>query len=163
MSESVLKSRSACLPSDDVLLANPAFAGTPKFRIRSRLEIWLRASVAGIVVFTMAIVLQWLVYNFWLQHEGLRYAGPIAGAIITMLLVQRIEANVRLQRIGEARRLEVIALMNHHIRNSLQAFVNIAGASDFAEHIMASVTRIESVLSDVATKLHPDEKRPSQV
>jgi hypothetical protein len=149
--------RSDFLADNNILLANPAFASTPKFRIRSPREVWLRALLAGTVVFATAIVFQWIVYILWLQHEGLRYTGPAVGGIITMLLVQRIEATVRVQRIGEALRFEVIGLMNHHIRNALQAFVNIAGTSDSTEQIMNSVTRIEWVLSEVVTKLHPDE------
>jgi hypothetical protein len=72
----------------------------------------------------------------------------LSGAFAAML-VQGMSLQTRRFRLSELRRLESIALMNHHIRNALQAIVCCSGSSESAEIIHDSVNRIGLVLADV--------------
>ncbi len=45
-------------------------------QIPSDLSICLQSIVSGLVVFTIAIFLQWLIYNDWMHNNGpLRFVG----------------------------------------------------------------------------------------
>jgi hypothetical protein len=131
------------------LLENPGFIRKPDLKIRSDAEIWLASLSSGVVVFLGALVIQWIIYDRFLHQDGLRFVGSVISGAFAVLLVHGMSLETRRSRLSELRRLESIALMNHHIRNALQAIVCCSGTSESAEVIHDSVNRIQWVLSDV--------------
>ena len=134
---------------------------TPGLRIRSVREIWMWSVGAGLLVFTIAVLGQWVIYNLLLDHEGVRIVGGTIGAIVTTILVNRVLIQQREAAIADLNRFRVIAEMNHHIRNALQTisyqrYLNGGGAE--AEHLKEAVNRIEWVLKEIL----PDVVGPGQ-
>ncbi len=140
------------------LLDDPAFLPRSKDHIRSPLQIWLIAISIGLLVFLIALGLQWVIYDRFLHEDGVRIVGSAIAAVIAGILVQTLETAARNQRLRERQRLEVIALLNHHIRNALQAIISASGSSDSTNTIRLSAERIEwalgEVLPDLNSKLH---------
>ena len=130
------------------LLQNPAFLRKPSLKIRSNAEIWLLSLGAGVLVFIGSLAIQWIIYDRFLHQDGLRLVGSLISAAFAVLLVQITSLQTRRSRLAELRRLESIALLNHHIRNALQVIVCCSGSSESAEIIRQSANRIERVLSD---------------
>ena len=65
----------------------------------------------------------------------------------------------RLRRRELLRRVETIALMNHHVRNSLQVLSYTPYAGDAAaEHVREAVERIEWALNELLPGVHTDGK-----
>jgi ABC-type bacteriocin/lantibiotic exporter with double-glycine peptidase domain len=128
---------------------NPSFISKPKSKIRSTLEIWILSLGIGTLVFVGALALQWVIYDRLLHEDGLRLVGSLIAGCFAALLVHGFALQARNTSIAELRRIETIALMNHHIRNSLQAIVFCSGNSESANAIRESVNRIAWVLSDV--------------
>ncbi|HEX6880725.1 MAG TPA: hypothetical protein VF135_10205 [Terriglobales bacterium] len=135
------------------LLEDPAFLPKSSDRIRSPLQIWLTAISIGTLVFLIALALQWVIYDRFLHEDGVRIVGSAIAAIIATILVQRLETAARNQRLRERQRLEVIALLNHHIRNALQVIVSASGSSDSTNTIRLSAERIEWALGEVLPDL----------
>ncbi len=68
----------------------------------------------------------------------------------------------RRERLVQVQRLETIALLNHHIRNGLQAIVNWSGSNESAHVINDAVDRIQWVLMEVLPGLErPDHRNSS--
>jgi hypothetical protein len=109
------------------VLENPSFLDGSARRLRSNLEIWTRAYCIGVLVFLIALVIQWVIYDRIMHEDGIRIVGSAIAAVIATFLVQTLETTARNQQQRELRRLEVIGLLNHHIRNALQAMVNFHG------------------------------------
>ncbi len=141
------------------LTNNPAFLQRPKSTVRSMGRIWAKAALTGAVVFLLALGLQWVIYDRLLHEDGLRFVGSVISAGFATLLVYTMAFQERKSQLAELRRLETIALMNHHIRNALQEIVNWAGTSEHATTIRNSVDRIEWVLSDVAPSVSDEEDK----
>ncbi len=142
------------LRSDD-LLQNSDFLAKPDLKVSSTPRIWLVALAVGLLVFILALVMQWIIYDRIMHQDGVRIVGSAIAAVIATLLVQSLETSARNQRLRELRRLEVIALLNHHIRNSLQAIVASSGTSNSTDTIRVSVERIEWALGEVLPDLDP--------
>jgi hypothetical protein len=140
------------------LIHNPEFVHKPDLKIRSDAEIWILSLGSGLVVFLGALVLQWIIYDRFLHQDGLRFVGSAISGAFAALLMNGMSLQTRRSRLSELRRLESIALMNHHIRNALQAIVCCSGTSESAEIIRDSVDRIEWVLSDVLPSIDDEPK-----
>ena len=145
-------------PSADNLVQNSAFLRKPDLKIRSDVEIWILSLGSGVVVFLGALVLQWIIYDRILHQDGLRFVGSVISGAFAILLLHGMSLQTRRSKQLELRRLESIALMNHHIRNALQAIVCCSGTSESAEIIRDSVNRIEWVLSDVLPSSEDEPK-----
>jgi hypothetical protein len=135
-------------------LKDPAFFTKPKRRIPSNLEICLTTAVTGLVVFVFALAIQWFIYDRLLHEDGLRFVGSALASAMAMALVQYMKTTARDDRLREIRRLEAIALINHHIRNSLQA-IAVSCSNDAATGaVRESIDRIERVLAEVLPSIH---------
>jgi hypothetical protein len=139
-------------------LTDRAFMSRPKVRIRSTHEIRLISLMTAIASFGIALGLQWLIYNRLLHQDGLRFVGSVISGGLAAILVYTMAIRSRRGQIAELRRMEIIALMNHHIRNSLQAIVYCSGTSESANVIRDSVNRIEWVLSEVLPGMKAEEQ-----
>ena len=73
---------------------------------------------------------------------------------MAMMLVQYMKTTARDDRLKEIRRLEAIALINHHIRNSLQAIAVCCSDEAATGAVRESIDRIERVLSEVLPAVH---------
>jgi len=141
------------------LLQNPAFLPKEKVKLRSKLRIWLSALFISIVVFAIALGIQWTIYDRYLHEAGIRVVGSAIAAGVSVVLVVSLGILERNQRLREIRRLETIALLNHHIRNALQAIIASSGATNSTETIRASVERIEWALGEVLPDIQPSKSR----
>lgn len=135
------------------LVQNSAFLHKPNLIIRSDAEISILTLVSGVGVFLCALAMQWIIYDRVLHQDGLRVVGSLISGVVAAMLVNGMSLQTRRSRLLELRRLENIALMNHHIRNALQSIVCCSGTSASAEIIRESANRIEWVLSDVLPKM----------
>jgi hypothetical protein len=87
-----------------------------------------------------------------MHEDGVRLVGSTIAAILAAILTGRLESLSRARSLQELRRFEAIALMNHHIRNALQAIL-YSSAADNAATVRASVERIEWTLRVVLPKV----------
>lgn len=144
-------------PSTDyrAILQNPAFLPKDKVKLRSRLRIWISALLISIVVFGLALAIQWTIYDRYLHEAGIRVVGSGIAACVSIVLVVSLGILERNQRVREIRRLETIALLNHHIRNALQAIISSSGATNSTDTIRAAVERIEWALGEVLPDIQP--------
>jgi hypothetical protein len=142
------------------LIRKPEFVRKPDLKIRSDAEILILSQASGLVVFLGALVIQWIIYDRFLHQDGLRLVGSVIAGGFGALLVHVMNLQTRRSRLSELRRLEDIALLNHHIRNALQAIVCCSGSSESAEIIHESVDRIERVLYDVLGRIEREPKAP---
>ncbi len=102
--------------------------GSGFFFIGSLSDVWLRTHVA----------------SWWVAMMDDALVGLGAGLLV--LLYERR------QRQGLIRKLEVIRMMNHHVRNSLQVIFSastVAQQEELTTHIQAAVGRIEWALREV--------------
>lgn len=139
------------------VLTDPAFIPKQKLKLRSKLQIWVSALATGMLVFLLALGLQWIIYDRYLHEYGVRIVGSMIAAVIAIVLVETLAMRSRDQRKREIERLKTIALLNHHIRNALQAIVGYSGSSNSTDAIRSSVERIEWALGEVL----PDLSRPA--
>ncbi|HEU5402165.1 MAG TPA: hypothetical protein VFU86_12460 [Terriglobales bacterium] len=141
------------------VLQNPAFLPKDKVKLRSRLRIWISALIISIVVFGLALGIQWTIYDRYLHEAGIRVVGSAIAACVSIVLVVSLGILERNQRVREIRRLETIALLNHHIRNALQAIVSSSGATNSTDTIRASVERIQWALGEVLPDIQSRNSR----
>ena len=144
------------------LVQNLAFFRKPKLTIRAESNIWIWSAGSGLAVFLGTLGMQWIIYDRLLHQDGLRIVGSLISGVFAFMLVHGMSLQSRRSRISELRRLESIALMNHHIRNALQAIVCCSGSSESSEAIRDSVARIEWVLSDVVPRIEHEPKAPER-
>ncbi len=143
------------------ILQNPAFLPQDKVKLRSKLRIWFSASLISVVVFAIALGIQWTIYDRYLHEAGIRVVGSAIAAGVSLLLVVSLGILERNQRFREIQRLETIALLNHHIRNALQAIISSSGATNSTDTIRASVERIEWALGEVLPDIQGGKSRPN--
>lgn len=141
-----------------MVLQNPALINRGTFRVRSKLRIWINALATGVVVFLFALGLQWMIYDRYLHESGVRVVGSAIAASIAIGLVVTLGLISRKQRKLEIERLKTIALLNHHIRNALQAIVTCSGSTDSTDVIRTSVERIEWALGEVLPDISREPK-----
>ncbi len=141
------------------ILQNPAFLPKQKVKLRSKLRIWLSALLISIVVFGFALAIQWTIYDRYLHEAGIRVVGSAIAACVSVVLIVSLGILERNQRLREIQRLETIALLNHHIRNALQAIVSSSGSSNSTDTIRSSVERIEWALGEVLPGIQAPNSR----
>src|SRR5512135_730574 len=69
------------------ILQDPAFLPKQKVKPRSRLRIWLSALSISIVVFALALAIQWTIYDRYLHEAGIRVVGSGIAACVSIVLV----------------------------------------------------------------------------
>jgi hypothetical protein len=128
-------------------------AGLPlTSHISSRFTIGLVSVFAGLIVFGLAIFIQWLIYDDWLHDSGpLRIVGSVLAGALMSAAAFRWQITLRDRRLELLHRFETIRWMNDRIRNSLQAIECVTYAADplATESVRAAVDTIESVLQEV--------------
>ncbi len=140
-------------------LAATAFAG--RIRVPSVLDIWAWALVSGTIVFSVSVLFQWLVYDYWGGETGMRLVSPGVAGVCTAALVFRARIISRRTKIAIVRRLEIIAEMNHHVRNSLQVLSFTAYTDPVAaERVREAVERIEWSLNALLPEVHVERPEP---
>jgi hypothetical protein len=125
---------------------------SPDASVPSRRRIRLHALGGALAVLVIASGVQWMVYQVLLDgYEGLHYIGSGLSAILAGVLIERLETADRRVRLENARRLQVVAETNHHIRNALQSISYTSSLTDpKAQRLLReAVERIEWVLHEV--------------
>jgi|SRR5215469_16865223 len=131
------------------------FAGQP--RKPRLLGPTVRAITAGVVVFALLVLVDQASVHFGLtrlQRFGDDLLAGIIVALISFLVERRRDAYL-------ARRLEVIKLMNHHVRNALQAIKFARHTEHHVRLIDESVARIEWALREVLVGKVAEDSAPS--
>ena len=130
----------------------------PRKRIRSWAEIVCLSLSAGIVMFAVIVIAHWVIYVRMEGEQGVRVLGASVAAALTIVLIAFQLAEQRRVRLADLRRYQLIADMNHHIRNALQTIsYQSFSATDAAasRRLKEAVERIEWVLEE----LLPDVRR----
>ncbi len=133
-------------PSGSALRSFPAF----------RWKIAAVALIAAVCVFLISAGLDWFVLH---EHEPRRVAleaSDCVAAVVAGTLVFRLLQYEQERRRQLRQRLEVIAEMNHHVRNALQ--VISLSAYSYADQqqlvtVKESVNRIQWALREILPKL----------
>ena len=113
--------------------------------------------IAGAVVFALLVLVDQASLRFGLtrlQRFGDDLLAGIIVALISFLVERRRNAYL-------ANRLEVIRLMNHHVRNALQAIKFARQTEHHVRLIDESVARIEWALREVLVGKAVDNSAPS--
>jgi len=135
---------------------------TPLARqIASDITIWLVSTFAGLSVFSLAILLQWLIYDDWLHDRGpLRVVGSFLAGVLMFASAWRWQSVVRRRKLEMLRRFETIKWMTDRIRNSLQAIecLTFAASPQATEPVRNAVDVIEDVLDEVLAEHRPAEE-----
>lgn len=117
----------------------------------------LRATIAGVIVFLLLVLVDQITVHFGLtrmQRFGDDFLGGVLVGLISFLAERR-----RQQYIDN--RLQVIALMNHHVRNALQAIKFAQHTEHHVNVIDEAVARIEWALREVLTgEGHSESVKP---
>jgi len=115
--------------------------------IGSRWVAPLRSLLVGFGIFCLGSL-----SDLWMhQHAERLFVAIIADALIGVGVGLLVLLYERRQRQNIIRKLEVIRLMNHHVRNSLQviSFVASSPNQEPAEDLRAAMERIEWALREV--------------
>ena len=138
-------------------------------QIPSITSICISSVVSGLIVFSVAILLQWFIYDDWMHNNGpLRLVGSAFAFTLTFAYVYHWQLGLRERKVEMLRRFERIIRMNDRIRNSLQAieFVVYAANPHMTDPVKDSVDAIESVLQEVLVETNADSRaridRPSE-
>lgn len=105
----------------------------------------LRAVIAGVLIFLFLILVDQLTLRFGLTRMQ-RFADDLLAGLIVGLFSFLLE---RRREKYLADRLQVSALMNHHVRNALQAIKFAQHTENDVRVIDDSVARIECALREV--------------
>ncbi|MGZ4838348.1 MAG: hypothetical protein ACXVZR_07330 [Terriglobales bacterium] len=122
----------------------------------SNWKVAVLAASAALLVFLIGAGLDWVVLH---ENESRKIAisvsdtlaAVIAGALVFRLLQYERDRRRRLRQ-----RLEVIAEMNHHVRNALQVISLSTYSSADQQHLAAikeSVNRIQWALREILPKM----------
>ena len=120
-------------------------------QVSSERHIWIVSLLSGFAVFSIAIFLQWLIYDDWMHRGSLRVVGSTLAAFLTFVFVLYWRRAVRRQKIEILHRFERIRWMNDRIRNSLQTIECLIYARDAhaTDPVRGAVDAIEDVLHEV--------------
>ena len=141
------------------------------FRVPAPWESWAIALGASCAVFAITFAIQWFIYINLLGQTEFHFVGVAVASVLTFIFIQRMMAASRLRRLETLRRFQIIAEMNHHIRNSLQAILYQSYSVDdaAAARLKDAVDRIAWVLEEVLPGVHdgnvgrpPDDDQPSE-
>jgi len=117
-------------------------------QIDSSLHPGLQALLYGSLVFALLFLADEISVHYGLRGSQ-RIVDDLIGAVIASLLIYRRESNrARLLR----EKLQIIELMNHHVRNALQPIVDSAYLQGHSQHIAVirqSVKRIDWALREI--------------
>ncbi len=130
-------------------------------QISSITSICISSAVSGLVVFSVAVLLQWFIYDDWMHNKGpLRLVGSAFAFTLTFAYVYHWQLGVRERKIEMLRRFERIKWMNDRIRNSLQAIELVMYATNpsLTDPVKDAVDTIESVLQEVLVENHADSR-----
>lgn len=122
----------------------------------SRARVWLRTLLFVAAVFIVNLLLDRLLLA---DHESWRFAAEtddLLTAIFAGLLFYRLLQYERERRAWLRQRLEVIAEINHYVRNGLQAISLSAGSTADQLHVRAlheGISRVEYALKEILPKL----------
>jgi signal transduction histidine kinase len=122
----------------------------------SNWKLAVLAALAALLVFFIAAGLDWLVLH---ENESIKIAISVSdslAALIAGVLVFRLLQFERDRRRRLRQRLEIIAEMNHHVRNALQVISLSAYSSADQEQLAAikeSVNRIQWALREILPKM----------
>jgi hypothetical protein len=131
---------------------------TPAYPVLSRFKIILISTVSGLMVSSVVLLSQWLIYDDWLHRSGpLRIIGTLVSGALTFVFVHRWQSLVRERQIETVRRFERIARMNDRIRNSLQAIecVTFVAQPQAMDTVHDAVENIDAVLGEVLLEMRP--------
>jgi hypothetical protein len=134
-------------------------------QIASDVTILLSSFAAGLVVFALAICLQWLIYEDWMHRNGpLRIVGSVLAAVLTFVVALRWQSAIRDRKLEMLRRFETIKWMNDRIRNALQAIACVTYAADpsATDSVRNAVDVIEGVLQEVLIDARPGTSGPQE-
>ena len=116
----------------------------------------LGGALAAVVVFMVGAGLDWFVLHESKSRNVAIGLSDTLAAVIAGVLVYRLLQYERHRREQLRQRLEIIAEMNHHVRNALQV-ISLSGYSADSEQqlerIREGVNRIEWALKEVLPKL----------
>ena len=105
----------------------------------------LRSILAGFGIFFLGSL-----SDLWLhQHAGRLLIEIMADALIGVGVGLLVLLYERRKRQSIIRKLEVIRIMNHHVRNSLQVISFAAQQEELAKEVQAAMKRIEWALREV--------------
>lgn len=127
-------------------------------QIASDIRIWLISVLCAVVVFGVAIFMQWLIYDDWLHDKGpVRIVGSVLAGGLSFAIAVRWQFAVRWRRIEMLHRFESIKWMTDRIRNSLQAIecVTYVANPHATDSVRSAVDAIEAVLHEVLAESGP--------
>jgi hypothetical protein len=109
----------------------------------------------GAMVFGASLGAQWLVYHYFLEIEGsLRWVASTIAGFSTGLLIWKINRIRQKDRAAERARMQIIADVNHHLRNCLQILVYENDARpQLSDTSLAAISRIDWTLKNVLSTL----------
>jgi cytosine/uracil/thiamine/allantoin permease len=117
--------------------------------------------LSALIVFSVALLLQWFIYNDWMHRNGqLRLVGSALASAWTFAFVYHRQVGLREKKVEMLRRFERIKWMNDRIRNSLQAIELVMYASNpnLTNSVKDAVDTIEGVLHEVLVETHADSR-----
>ena len=121
-------------------------------QIASEASIVVLSVLAGMAVFSLALLLQWLIYDDWLHRNGpVRLVGSALSCLLTAAFIYRWQQAKRAEKIEVLKRIETIKWMNDRIRNSLQAIECLVFATNphVTDPVRDAVDAIEGVLQEM--------------
>lgn len=142
--------------SESALAENSAAANGLRSYPFSNWKVAALAAIAALLVFLIGAGLDWFVLH---ENESRSIAISVSdtlAAVIAGILVFRLLQYERDRRRRLRQRLEVIAEMNHHVRNALQVISLSTYSSADQRHLAAikeSVSRIQWALKEILPKM----------
>jgi hypothetical protein len=133
-------------------------------QIKSNASIVLISLVLGFVIFSAAILLQWLIYDDWLHRNGpVRLVGSALSGALTFFFAHRWQQAKRAEKVEVLKRFEAIGRMNDRIRNSLQAIECVVFATNphVTDPVREAVDSIEGVLQEMLSEM--PHSAPAQI
>jgi hypothetical protein len=123
----------------------------PSKRIATSRFIWLSSAVAGLCVFALALVLQWVIYDDWLHDRGpLRIIGSLIAGVLTFGFTYAWGDAARRHRLHQLQLSEQLMAAEDRVRNSLQTIecVTYARAPETTDPVRDAVDEIERTLEE---------------
>ena len=126
----------------------PAALELPRLTARERWAAALKSFSAGLVFFLMGALFDLILQKHGLGSPAIWWGDLLAG-VVAGVLVLFYET---LRNRDLTRRLEMIRLMNHHVRNSLQVISYASSSEDRTvqvEKVRTAIERIDWALREV--------------
>jgi two-component sensor histidine kinase len=126
----------------------PSALELPRLTARERWAAALKSFTTGLVFFLMGALFDLVLQQHGLGAPAIWWGDLLAGVVAgTLVLFYETRRNRELTR-----RLEMIRLMNHHVRNSLQVISYASSSEDRAvqvEKVRDAIERIDWALREV--------------